>query len=90
VTTDSGQAPATAATQVAVGMIQAVFDGEPTKTGKKGPGAILMDGSKFKTFDGKHLESARNLKANGIEAKITFKRDEKWRSNDVKAIEAAG
>lgn len=76
-------------TQTLVGNIQAVFDGEPSKTsGKKGPGAIIIDGTKVKTFDGKILEHAKNMKENGVTARVTFIRNEKWKSNDAKSIEA--
>ena len=76
-------------TQTLTGTVQAVYAGEKSATsGKTGPGAIIIDGVKVKTFDKKLIEAANNLKNNGLTAKATFVRDEKWKSNDLKTIEA--
>jgi hypothetical protein len=76
--------------QVITGNIQAIFAGEPSKlSGKMGPSAIIIDGTKVKTFDGNIVEHAKNMKDTGVRAKVTYVRNEKWKSNDAKSIEAA-
>ena len=71
------------------GEILAVYDGEPSKTsGRRGPGAIVIEGIKVKTFDLDILKDAKRFKAAGVPAKITYARNEKWKSNDASKIEA--
>jgi hypothetical protein len=69
------------------GTVQAVFDGEQSRSGKMGPGAIIIDGVKVKTFDKKKIEAAKMLKGKRVEA--VYVRNEKWRSNDLKVLEGA-
>jgi murein L,D-transpeptidase YcbB/YkuD len=77
--------------QTLTGAIQAVFPGEKSPTSQKmGPGAIIIDGIKVKTFDKDIIQHAKNMKDTGVTAKAVFIRNEKWKSNDLKALEAVG
>jgi hypothetical protein len=76
--------------QTLVGVPQAVFAGNKSETsGKMGPGAIIVDGVKAKTFDKSFLKLATDAKDNGRPVKITYLYDAKWRTNDAKTVEIA-
>lgn len=73
-------------TMTLIGVPQAVYPGEPSRTGKMGPGAIIINGEKVKSFDASYIEAARNAKLSGQSITVTYARNEKWNSNDVKSL----
>lgn len=83
----NGAETATAVPGSVSGHVQAVFDGEPSKaSGKIGPGAIIIDGVKVKTFDKKLLAEAKDAKGHGATVTADFIYDAKWKSNDLKKL----
>lgn len=73
-----------------VGNVQAVFDGDISKTsGKRGPGAIIIDGTKVKSFDAKVITLAKGAKDAGQAVEVVYKVNDKWKSNDVVTIKVA-
>jgi len=81
VTSNGGQTEGTVS-----GVPAAVYDGEPGKSGKRGPGAVIISGEKFKSFDTKHIQAAKDAKANGKPLTVVFKRNEQWKSNDIVSV----
>ena len=76
--------------QTLVGVPAAVYKGEKSKTtGKNGPGSIIVNGIKVKSFDGKVIEAAATAKVNGQAVEIEYVRNEQWKSNDVKTLKLA-
>lgn len=69
------------------GVPAAVYDGDikPGAT-KAGPGAIIISGEKFKSFDKKFISLAKERKQSGQPLTVNFKRNEQWKSNDIVSV----
>jgi len=81
-TSDGGQTEG-----VATGVPAAVYDGDIKPGGTKpGPAAIIIAGEKFKTFDKKFAALAKERKQAGQPLTVNFKRNEKWKSNDIVSV----
>lgn len=87
-TNDGGHVTNNGGQLVVEGVPKAVFDGEPSKvSGKMGPGAVLIDGIKVKSFDKDFIAKARNAKNNGQTIRVGYVSNDKWKSNDAKTLE---
>ena len=87
-TSNGGQATSSGGLEYVKGHVQAVYEGEPSRTsGKMGPGAVIIDGVKVKSFDRDMIARAQQAKANGKEINVGFVRNDKWKSNDAKSME---
>jgi hypothetical protein len=89
-TTSVGVVASSGALETVSGTIQAVYEGEVSKmSGKRGPGAIIINGMKVKSFDANIIKHAQECKAGGTNVNITYQVNDKWKSNDVKTLTAA-
>lgn len=65
-------------------MVDKVWDGRPTKSGKTGPGTVVSAGGvKFDTFDTSLIETARRAQGEKKRVNVAYRYDERFGRNTI-------